>query len=169
MPHDEPLERESAEVGPSGRAKSVRSNAEDWGSLFVRHLEIEFADRIAGLRDQANDLASQKAMMSAIAETCRESGASAAAIQQLIDSLRVLITSAPPSAIDWNDEKNARRLELIDRSIQKVTTPEETLELERLTAELRAVYDCEEYIPLEGARRLLERLKGSIVPEGESE
>jgi hypothetical protein len=166
MPHDEPLEQQSAEDRSSERA-IIPSNAEEWGSLFVRHLEIEFADRIVGQRDQANGLAYQKAMMSAIAETCRDSGASATAIQQLIDSLKSLI-KIDPAAVDWNDEKNARRLELIDRSIRKVITPEETLELDRLTAELRAVYDREEYVPLEGARRLLERLKGSIAPEGES-
>lgn len=167
MPHDEPLEQPSEEDRSSER-KTIPSNAEEWGSLFVRHLEIEFADRIVGQRDRANGLATQNAMMSAIAETLRESGTSVAAIQQLIDSLKVLTTSGTPPAVDWNDEKNARRLELIDRLIQKIISPEETLELERLTAELRRIYDREEFIPLEGARRLLDRLKASIAPEGES-
>jgi transcriptional regulator with XRE-family HTH domain len=60
----------------------------------------------------------------------------------------------PTSAVEWTEQKNARRCELIDRRIQNTITAEEADELERLQQALRRHLDRVAPLPLEGATRL---------------
>lgn len=58
----------------------------------------------------------------------------------------------------WNEAKNARRLELIDKEIQNTIRPTERRELELLTCEMRAHRRCVAPIPLERATKLHQQL-----------
>jgi hypothetical protein len=63
-----------------------------------------------------------------------------------------------PPADDWTPAKNARRVELIDREIDEVITPEEAKELEGLQTEVDRYIDRVAPRPLEYARELHRQL-----------
>ncbi len=62
------------------------------------------------------------------------------------------------STPEWNEYKNTRRRELIDREIQGSLTPDETLELETLQRQAIAYRDAVAPPPLEFAQELHRRL-----------
>lgn len=64
----------------------------------------------------------------------------------------------PPPDGAWNETKNARRCELIDKDIQGTISGAERRELELLTRELRAYRDRVAPLPLEGAKKLHQQL-----------
>jgi len=152
MPNDEPLERES-----SKETKRLASDADDWGSTFVKHLDIEFSTGASHLGADAKPNDYHRLMMLAIAEVCGASGASPEAISLLVEKLTDQISRVEPDP-NWTNEKNARRLALIDKLIQQEITPLESTELNRLTEQMRAAFDQEKLLPLEGARRLHRQL-----------
>lgn len=59
---------------------------------------------------------------------------------------------------NWNEEKETRRGELIDKDIQGVITPDERVELAALTREGNQHYDNIAPRPIEGAIRLHQQL-----------
>lgn len=64
----------------------------------------------------------------------------------------------PGTSGEWNDAKNARRCDLIDKDTQGTLGPEERRELESLTRELRAYRRTIAPISLDGATRLHQQL-----------
>ncbi len=58
----------------------------------------------------------------------------------------------------WTDEKNARRCALIDQEIAGTLTPEQTLELRRLQAEVIRYRERVAPLPIEDARKLHQEL-----------
>ena len=58
----------------------------------------------------------------------------------------------------WTDEKNTRRCALIDREIEGTLTPEETLELRHLQAEVIRYRERIAPLPIEDARKLHQEL-----------
>jgi hypothetical protein len=59
---------------------------------------------------------------------------------------------------EWNETKNARRCELIDKDIQGKLSLEEQQELDSLTQQFRAYRHRVAPLPLEGARKLHQQL-----------
>ena len=74
---------------------------------------------------------------------------------EIIQSLAT-VQSAPEG--EWNETKNARRVQLIDKEIQATLTAAEAVELEVLQKQVEAYRDRVAPIPLEGARTLHQRL-----------
>jgi hypothetical protein len=59
---------------------------------------------------------------------------------------------------EWNEAKNARRCQFIDKEIQETLTEMERQELESLTLQLRAYRRRVAPIPIDGARQLHQQL-----------
>jgi hypothetical protein len=59
---------------------------------------------------------------------------------------------------EWTEQKNARRCELIDREIDGVLTPEESLELRQLQDEMLRYQNKVAPWPIEAARQLHQEL-----------
>jgi hypothetical protein len=139
---------------------TLSSDALDWGKLFVKHLKIQYEDLASRLPEHATDMDFGCTMVNAMRDALLESGirpSERIALQFQEAATRLLAVDEDAA---WDSEKNARRMELIDRRIEQAITPEEAIELERLTLQMRAFCDNEETIPLEGARRLYRRLLG---------
>lgn len=79
--------------------------------------------------------------------------------QELAEELtKSLAADLPTSSGEWNDAKNERRCELIDKDIQGTLGPVERRELESLTHQFRAHRRSIAPIPIEGATRLHQQL-----------
>jgi hypothetical protein len=137
--------------------KSISSDAEDWGNQFVKHLELEYTSAASELPAGASFADFRRAMMSAVITVLGESGAKPEETARLLKETMSRFLSTDRN-VEWTSERNARRIELIDKLIQANLSIEEAAELDRLTGNMRAQYDIEEMIPLEGARRLHRRL-----------
>lgn len=163
MPADESLEGQ----GKHGR-ESIAPEAIEWGSLFVKALEIEYANAAPDLPAQATWAEFRQVMIRAFGAALIESGAEPSEIEGLIQDA---IPRNPDveKVVGWNREFNTRRIELIDKMIQNSLSAAEAAELDQLTARLRLQVDNEEFVPLEGARqihrRLLERNQHGAPPE----
>ena len=152
MANDESLEQRSDE-----RSKTVSSDAVSWGSKFIAVLEMEFADIASELALGAAEDDFRRAMVTAVVNVLRETGAKSTEMSSMLDEAASRLLPEHAS-VEWTDETNARRLELIDKLIQQQLSPDEAIELERLTESMRAHCDTEEAVPLEGARRLHRQL-----------
>jgi predicted DNA-binding antitoxin AbrB/MazE fold protein len=71
--------------------------------------------------------------------------------------VQVTINSASP-ATSWSEEGERRRRELIDKDIQGSITADERIELERLDRLANEYFDEISPPPMDGARRLHDRL-----------
>ena len=150
---------ESHELQGQQEIESISSDAEDWGSQFVKHLELEYTNAASELPTGATGPHFRQAMMTAVVKVLHESGAKSEEITRLLKE-SVSRRSPIDSSVEWTSERNARRLELIDKWIQQTLSPGEAVELERLTERMRVHCDTEEMVPLEGARRLHRHLLG---------
>ncbi len=160
MPNDE-----SPEPQPLEEAESISGGAEEWGRLFVKNLEFEYASTASALPLDATWPDFQQAMMLAIGKVFEDSGATDDDVARHWEELANRFLPAEKDGA-WTREKNARRLDLIDKKIQQTITPAEAIELARLTRHLRAHCDREEMVPLEGARQLHRRLLDVADPKG---
>jgi len=157
----------SHEKSPDKRERTlpetVSSAAVEFGRVFIKNLEIEFSNASAGLRPDADWPEFRQTMMRAFVAMLRESGASADEVMLLLQSE----CSSGEVETSWTEDLNGRRLELIDKLIQKTLSVSEAAELERLTRLLRSHFDQEMFVPLEGARRLHARLLGLSDPKSD--
>jgi hypothetical protein len=160
MPNDESPEPQRLE-----EAESLSGDADEWGRLFVKNLELEYASTASTLPADAAWPDFQQAMMLAIGKVFEDSGAIAEDVARLREELGNRFLPAEKDGA-WSRENNSRRLDLIDKKIQQAITPAEAVELARLTRQMRAHCDREEMVPLEGARELHRRLLDMTDPKG---
>ncbi|MBM4088485.1 MAG: hypothetical protein FJ276_03530 [Planctomycetes bacterium] len=137
--------------------ESVRADAIDWGSHFVKFLELEYTNAAARLSAEATWADYRRTMFHAVVAALRESGTNPDEIAQLLREGIPLDHDVDQSA-GWTSECNARRIALIDKKIQQTLSEAEAAELDRLTARLRLHVDNEELVPMKGARRLHRQL-----------
>ena len=143
---------------------SISPDARDWGTWFVNFLELAYADAASNLPTEATEADFRRVMMKAFVGVWGESEAGPQ------DTTRLGMGAAPrlspgDKTAKWTSKRNARRLKLIDKSIQGELSPQEAVELERLTQAMRVHCDTEEMVPLRGARRLHRHLLGIGEPE----
>ena len=152
MSADESLEPQSLAA-----SESVSADAIDWGSQFVKSLELEYTSVAARLPTEAKWKEFREAMLQAVLTTLLEAGSDPNELSQLLHE-------TPPVNLDlddaagWTNESNLRRIALIDKMIQQTLSAKEAVELDRLTARLRLQVDGEDLVPIAGARRLHKRL-----------
>lgn len=149
-------------------SESIAAQAIDWGSQFLKILELEYCNAAAELPTPAPWSELRRAMIRAFGATIVESGADPDEIQDLIqDSLS--LEQGPQESAGWTSELNARRIELIDKLIQQSLSATEAAELGRLTARLRPYVDNEDLVPLQGARQIHRRLLEATNPVAQPE
>ena len=79
--------------------------------------------------------------------------------QHLAEKIAKSLAAEQPAANgEWNDAKNERRCELIDKDIQGALSAAEGRELESLTQQMRAYRRAVARIPIAGATRLHQQL-----------
>lgn len=139
---------ESLEKGNKKRSESVAAEAVDWGSQFLKSLEFEYSNFAAELPAQAAWTEFRRAMIRAFEATLVESGADPDELRSLIQESLSPDKGAEKS-VGWTRGLSARRLELIDKMIQRSLSAAEAEELDQLTARLRHYTDTEELIPLQ--------------------
>lgn len=152
MPGDKPRDASSRP-----QSKQATASAAEWGRVFFKRLRLEFAETAADLPRDATHEEFGLAMVCALNSVFAESGIPPEQVRVLLADW-VSRLSTPASHGEWSEAKNARRLELIDKSIQGQLSQAEAAELDQLTACLRATFDTEEMVPLEGAKQLHQRL-----------
>lgn len=78
---------------------------------------------------------------------------------ELAEGAQVQVTiNSPAPASSWSEQGEIRRRELIDKDIQGTLTADEFIELERLDRLANDYFDEVAPPPLDGARRLHDRL-----------
>ena len=156
----------SPELLGQKRTESLASDAEEFGDLFIKHLEIEYSSIVSQLPKTATWTDCQRAMMTAIVKVLEESGVEIEKIPTLVTEVA---RSIPPveTRTEWSTADNARRTQLIDKWIQRTLSTDEAAELEQLTERLRVHHDTEQMVPLEGARQLHRQLMGIDGTEDE--
>ena len=147
----------------------ISGDVESWKRLFVKSLQWEFTRAASQLMSE--DLSSRdsqtawrQAMLATVVDVLLESGGTTAELTRLLDE-NARRLSPRVETLEWTAEKNARRLKLIDKWIQHSLSADESVELERLTQQLRKHCDTEDLLPIEGAKELHRLLLGMIESE----
>jgi hypothetical protein len=140
-------------------------DADDWIRQFVKYLELHLIDDIRDLLPNPSVLEMQAASARAILQTYLDSGIELQSIMELLGRAGVETRSADPV---WCDALNQRRFALIDKEIQGLLTPAESIELAGLTRMLRDHIESEANLPIEGARSLHRKLL-QLQSSGESD
>lgn len=147
-------------------APSISRDALDWSGQFIKHLTIEFESAVGVSHEKnysADDL--RRLMTQAFVKVLIDSGASLYSAYDLLDAARLGILGKLDG--EWTDQKNERRIALIDKSMQQDLSPQETFELFQLTEQLRCAFDTEEFLPIDGPRKLIEELRLHNQGEGQ--
>lgn len=133
---------------------ALLTTAEEWAERFLNELRREFLEDAVGIDENSAPVVFRLNMVKAFLLVLFDAGGSPDEI------LANLFQSEEPATVsaDWNSEKARRRNNLIDRLIQGQISLTESLELRRLTAQLRAAADAESLLPLAGARQLHQQL-----------
>ncbi|MFG0265482.1 MAG: hypothetical protein ACF8AM_10075 [Rhodopirellula sp. JB055] len=141
--------------------KDIISDDQDfWSRQFLKHIELNLLDVIAGLSRNATQEEYQAATLQAVIETLQDSGMALIEFPSLAAKAIAKIQDQPPSTnvTQWTPAMNARRMDLIDRQIQETITVPEQIELARLTEAMRTVIDSEKSQPMEGMKALHAKL-----------
>lgn len=148
MPSNEPPEAET-----KSRRDSVSENASDWIQQFLKYVELYFID--ASLPPDADVAEYQDATIRAVIQTLLDSGMTREAV---LEAMGCAATQQTADAGNWNSKLNQRRFKLIDKEIQGVLTPAESVELAGLTRIMREHIESETNLPMEGAKELHRKL-----------
>ena len=133
----------------------LSTDALDWSVSFDSHYREAFQKSCAGLPGKPDIEDFQRAATFAFISTLRESGIKDV---KLIEFVGQAIWEPVKPEDDWDEDKNLRRTQLIDKMFQNDITFEERFELNSLTQLMRAAIDTEENIPMAGAEKLYSEL-----------
>ena len=159
MGKEKPLEQEAMDK------PTYSSDAADWLNTFKKHFLIAFQDAASSFADGAGEEDLQRTAVSAMISTLRDSGLSH---DQMLLFLGEAFEKPNTVPVEWTSVLNQRRIDLIDRGIEKSISLDEKFELARLTAALRASVSTEELFPMEGARDLHAKLKAMKQKEDQN-
>ena len=135
--------------------RTISLEAEDWFNQFQKHLRISFLDHCESLPFNETPAEIQTATIRAIVDTLFDSGAD---LSSFIQSIGERLSQLTEPAIEWNDELNRRRVELIDKDLLGEASFVEQVELAKLTSMMRRYVDTESNLPLKGAMELYRKL-----------
>jgi hypothetical protein len=136
-------------------AGAISADTDLWIRQFIKQFELHVLDASHGLTPDASVTESQVATARAILATYLDSGMELESVFELFG--RVAVERWSVGAC-WTDALNQRRFALIDKEIQGLLTPAESVELAGLTRIMRDHLDSEANLPIEGARTLHRKL-----------
>ena len=148
MPSNEPPEPET-----ESRRDSVSEDASDWIRQFLKYVELHFLD--ASLPCDARVAEYQDATIRAVIQTLLDSGMTR---ESVLEALGCAATQQGVDGGKWDSKLNQRRFTLIDKEIQGVLTPAESIELAGLTRIMREHVESETNLPMEGTKELHRKL-----------
>lgn len=145
---------------PDSDPGHIQEATDLWFRQFLKHLELSLLATGQKLAADAEPADYGLFAVQAVKTTLIESGLDE---QQVIGLLgqAALQQAAQTPDLEWNEDLNRRRFHLIDGDIQGCLSREERLELAGLTQLMRATADSEVNLPLDGARKLHQRLLDS--------
>ena len=149
----------STEKQPESGAGDIPLAVDDWFQQFLKVLELAIIDTEKDLPADAKLEDYGLAALRAVKLTLHDSGLNDDEVLGLFGRI-ALDRPKSPEKLVWSAALNKRRFELIDRDIQGILSPAEQLELAALTHLMREHIDSENNIPLEGAKKLHQRLSG---------
>jgi hypothetical protein len=144
---------------------AISADTDLWIRQFIKQFELHVLDASHDLMPDANVSQSQVATARAILATYLDSGMELASVMELFG--RAALERGSDGAA-WSDALNQRRFALIDKEIQGLLTPAESVELAGLTRIMRDHVDLEANLPIEGARALHRKLL-QLESTGESD
>ncbi len=151
MPQKKPPKTENE------NAANLDSDQTFFAAKFAALLEGEFLRSIDGIEDEDSIEGLRQRMVQSFVASLQETGACPAEVAALLQAaLDDLLTAEN----GWSDAMNDRRVELIDASLQRQLSDDESFELKQLTVHLRKNCDTADAVPTDGARKLHERLLG---------
>ncbi len=138
---------------PDSEVGKIPEVVDDWLRQFIKHLELYLVETGQDLPSDAKSIDCGLAALRAVRLTLRDSGLDDDQVVGLLG--RVALEDANANEeLEWNNELNRRRFELIDGDIQGTLSQAEQLELAGLTQLMREHVDSEASLPLEGVRKL---------------
>ena len=135
--------------------ETISADTDPWIRQFIKHFELHVIDASRHLPPNASVWELQAASARAILETYLESGMELESIMELLGRVGVEVQSVET---EWSDALNQRRFALIDKQIQGLLTPAESVELAGLTRMMRDCVESETNLPMEGAQSLHRKL-----------
>jgi len=145
--------------------EAISAETDLWIRQFIKQFELHVLDASHRLMPDASVAQSQVATARAILATYLDSGMELESVMELFGRVAVESRSVEAS---WSDAFNQRRFALIDKEIQGLLTPAESIELAGLTRIRRDHVDLEANLPIAGARALHRKLL-QLEPTGESD
>lgn len=158
---------EQPKVNRNRTTPAISRDSLDWSAQFVKHLRIEFESHVADSKRELSPGEYRQRMTQAFAHVLLDSGAAPYEAFHLLEGARRTLLSEDDG--EWNETKNQRRVELIDKSIQGELSAEESFEFVRLTEQMRAVVETEASVPLAGANELHKRLLKNAQEQSQRE
>lgn len=144
---------------------AISADTDLWIRQFIKQFELHILDASHDLTPDASVSESQAATARAILTTYLDSGMELESVMELFGRVAVEGRSV---GVRWSDTLNQRRFVLIDKEIQGLLTPAESVELAGLTRIMRDHVDSEANLPIEGARALHRKLL-QLESTGESD
>lgn len=144
---------------------AISADTDLWIRQFIKQFELHVLDTSHELMPDASVSQSQVTTARAILATYLDSGMELESVMELFG--RVALERRAVGA-SWSDALNQRRFALIDKEIQGLLTPAESVELAGLTRIMRDHVDSEANLPMDGARTLHRKLL-HLESTGESE
>ncbi len=138
---------------PKANAGVISEAANEWFSLFLKHLELFMVEAGRSLKPDSQSADYRLVAMRAVRLTFLDSGMDDEALRSLFGRVAIEVLGAA-TTVQWNAELNRRRFELIDCDIQGTLNAAEQTELAGLTQLMREHVDSEANLPFEGARKL---------------
>jgi hypothetical protein len=134
---------------------AISADTDLWIRQFIKHFELHVLDASHDVRPDASVSESQVATARAIVATYLDYGMELESVMELFGRVAVERRSI---GARWSDALNQRRFALMDKEIQGLSTPAESVELAGLTRIMRDHVDAEANLPIEGARALHRKL-----------
>jgi len=144
-----------SETPPESSRRSIPESADDWIRIFIKHLELNFADASLSLPANPSYPEIQETSIRAIFQTLLDSGTNT---ESILETMGQILLQQNPRSTNWNSKLNQRRFALIDKQIQETITTDEIFELAGLTNLMRKHVDSEENLPMKGAKELHRKL-----------
>jgi hypothetical protein len=143
------------ESEPPESPEALSEAANDWIRQFTRLFQLQAIEAGRDLAPDASISESQRATARALLATYFASGMELESALELLGQAAIERRSG---VVGWNDALNQRRFKLIDREIQGLLTPAESIELAGLTKSMRDHVESETNLPMNGARALHQKL-----------
>jgi hypothetical protein len=144
-----------------GREGTDQVDLQEFFDQVIRQIEVGFARHFYKSGEVEGTVSDgRKLALTQLLQVLCEQGLTVAEVREALQQAGVQVEATQPlvSPGPWSEEKNARRIALIDKKIQGTLSSDELPEFESLQAQAIAYRDRVAPLPIEGAKRLHQEL-----------